>query len=73
MEIYSEIFVSDVLQNLKSAQVAHKTAEAELKEQMETIRAPEMQAKYEECREVEKQLQDLEKRLGILSCFIISS
>ncbi|XP_060561375.1 structural maintenance of chromosomes flexible hinge domain-containing protein 1-like [Ruditapes philippinarum] len=55
----------DVLQNLKSALVAHKTAETELKEQMETIRAPEMQAKYEECREVEKQLKDLEKKLGV--------
>ncbi|XP_053383340.1 structural maintenance of chromosomes flexible hinge domain-containing protein 1-like isoform X2 [Mercenaria mercenaria] len=56
----------DVLQNLKSALVAHKTAETELKEQMETIKAPEMQAKYEECREVEKQLQALEKKLGVV-------
>jgi hypothetical protein len=67
MQTFYFIFsLTDVLQNLKSALVAHKTAETELKEQMETIRAPEMQAKYEECREVEKQLKDLEKKLGNL-------
>ena len=66
--------LADILTNLKSAVLAHATAEEELHDQMETINAPEMQVKYEECRDVERQLQEIEKKLlGKLVGFLIYS
>ena len=43
---------------------ARKTAQEELDDQLAVLNTPEMQTKYDECREVEKQLQELEKKLG---------
>ncbi|WAR15910.1 SMHD1-like protein [Mya arenaria] len=59
--------VIDTLTRLHSALQTHNTAQEELDDQLAVIQAPEMQAKYEECREVEKQLKDLEKRIGMTS------
>ena len=61
--------ILDTLQNLKSAIMAHRTAEEELEDQVLTLETPEMKAKYDECKEVEKQLQAVEKKLGKLISF----
>ncbi|KAL4217928.1 inactivation of X chromosome by DNA methylation [Mactra antiquata] len=65
-EVFNQL-CSDIenLQNLKSSIIAHQTAASELKDQMDTIKSPEMQAKYEECREVEVRLHSLEEKLGV--------
>jgi len=49
--------------------MAHRTAEEELEDQVLTLETPEMKAKYDECKEVEKQLQAVEKKLGKLISF----
>ena len=56
-----------MLQSYKSALVRHETAAIELGEQIENQKTSEMTAKYKECNEAERQLTQIETRLGELS------
>ena len=58
------ISAPDALQNYRSAmEKLHKTKD-ELQELVNNLRTPEMQAKYQECKEAEEQLKETEKKLG---------
>ncbi|XP_041360659.1 structural maintenance of chromosomes flexible hinge domain-containing protein 1-like [Gigantopelta aegis] len=55
----------DTLQNYKAALVQHQKAEDDLQEQLTVRKEPEMAAKYKECDEAEKQLKEVEHKLGV--------
>ena len=56
--------LTDMLQSYKSALVRRETATIELSEQIENQKTAEMTAKYKECNEAERQLTQIETRLG---------
>ena len=62
--LYHRDCFTDMLQSYKSALVRHETAAIELGEQIENQKTAEMTAKYKECNEAERQLTQIETRLG---------
>ncbi|XP_062594603.1 structural maintenance of chromosomes flexible hinge domain-containing protein 1-like [Saccostrea cucullata] len=59
--------VLETLQRLKVAMQKTEKAKEELKEQSSYIELPEMKIKKKECQEAEKQLKEIEQKLGMTS------
>ncbi|XP_055997294.1 structural maintenance of chromosomes flexible hinge domain-containing protein 1-like isoform X2 [Ostrea edulis] len=57
----------EILQRLKVAMQKTQKSRNELKEQSSYIELPEMKNKKKECQEAEKQLRELEQKLGVTS------
>ena len=58
------VFPSETLQRFKAAMQKTNKAKEELQDQSSYIDLPEMKNKRKECQEAEKQLMEIEQKLG---------
>lgn len=67
-----QLFYLETLQRFKVAMQKTSKAKEELKDQSSYIELPEMKSKRKECQDAEKQLIEVEKKLGEGFCCVFT-
>lgn len=67
-----QLFYLETLQRFKVAMQKTSKAKEELKDQSSYIELPEMKSKRKECQDAEKQLIEVEKKLGEAFCCVFT-